>query len=148
MHLDYCDRFTFINYRNVERSKVIFIKYTNSPPYIQRFIDRTLKLHRKYCCTFIDDIIIFSNIFKDHSKYLRTVFSLFEEKSININPEKLFISYLSIELFNFYIDAFNIHSTEDRIQNFCQLKFLTILKVLKTYLRATNFLYFLILYYI
>ncbi len=115
MHSDYRDRFIFINHRDVERSKVVFIGYTNSPPYIQRFIDRTLKLYRKYYCVFIDDVVIFSNIFKDYSKYLGTVFSLFEEKSISINPEKSFIGYLSIEFFGFYVDVFGIHFIEDCI---------------------------------
>ncbi len=60
-------------------------------------------------------MVIFSDIFKDYGKYLGTVFSLFEKKNININPEKSFIGYFSVELLGFYIDAFSIYSTEDRI---------------------------------
>ena len=115
MHLDYCDRFIFISYRDVERFKVVFIGYTNSFLYIQHFIDRTLKLYCKYYRVFIDDVVIFSDTFKDYNKYLRTVFSLFEEKNININLKKLFIGYLSVELFGFYIDVFGIYFTEDYI---------------------------------
>ncbi len=74
-----------------------------------------LKLHCKYYCIFIDNIIIFSDIFKDHGKHLKTVFSLFKEKNISINPEKSFISYSSVKLFGFYIDALSIYSTEDCI---------------------------------
>ncbi len=72
-------------------------------------MDRILKLYCKYYRVFIDDIIIVSDIFKDHNRYLRIVFSLFEEKSININPEKSFIGYFFIKLFGFYIDIFNIY---------------------------------------
>ena len=68
---------------------MIFIRYINSFPYIQYFIDRTLKLHRKYYCIFIDNIIIFSDIFKNYNNYLKIIFSLFEKKNININPEKI-----------------------------------------------------------
>ncbi len=82
------------------------------------------------------------------NKYLETVFSLFEEKNININLEKSFIDYLSVELLGFYIDTFDIHFTEDRIQSFCQLKFPAILKALKTYLEAIGSLRSLIPYYI
>ncbi len=127
---------------------MIFIGYTNFLPYIQHFIDKMLKLYRRYCRTFIDNIIIFSNTFKDHYKHLKTIFSLFEEKSININPEKLYIGYLFVELLSFYIDILSIYSIEDYIQSFRQLEFLTILKVLKTYLRAIGFLHSLIPYYI
>lgn len=91
---------------------------------------------------------MFSNIFKDHCKHLETIFSLFEEKSININPEKLYIGYPSIELLSFYIDALDIHSTEYYIQGFRQLEFPATLKALETYLRATGFLRSLIPYYI
>ena len=92
-------------------------------------------------------MIIFSDTFKDYSKHLKTVFSLFEEKSININLNKSFIGYLSVELFDFYIDTLDIHSTEDRIQGFRQLEFPATLKALKTYLRTTGFLHSLIPYY-
>ncbi len=111
-------------------------------------MDRTLKLYYKYCYIFIDNIVIFLDTFKDHDKYLGTVFFLFEEKSININLEKLFIGYPSVEFFDFYIDVFNIYFIEDRIQGFRQLEFPTTLKVLKTYLGVTGFLYSLILYYV
>ena len=148
MHPDYYDRFILINYRGVERFKVIFIRYMNFLLYTQHFIDWTLKLYYKYCRIFIDDVVIFSNIFKDHSKYLGTVFSLFEEKSININSEKSFIGYFSVELLGFYIDTFGIYFIEDCIQSFRQLEFPAILKALKTYLGAIGFLYSLILYYI
>ncbi len=127
---------------------MIFIKYTNSSLYIQRFINRTLKLYRKYYRVFIDNIVIFSDTFKDYNRHLRTVFSLFEKKSININPEKLFIDYPSVELFGFYIDTFDIHSIKDRIQSFHQLEFPATLKALEIYLKAISFLHSLIPYYI
>ena len=148
MYPDYRNRFIFISYKGVERSKVIFIGYTNSLLYAQCFIDRTLKLYRKYCCAFIDDMVIFLDIFKDYNKYLETVFSLFEKKSININLEKSFINYLSVELFGFYVDALDIYFTEDCIQGFRQLEFLATLKALETYLGATGFLCSLIPYYV
>jgi hypothetical protein len=125
----------------------MFIKYMNSLLYIQCFMDQTLKLYRKYCYIFIDDMVIFSDIFKDYNKYLGTVFSLFEEKNININPEKSFIGYPSVELFGFYVDALGMHSTEDRIQGFRQLEFPATLKALETYLGAIGFLRSLIPYY-
>jgi len=94
---------------------MVFIRYTNSLLYTQCFIDKTLKLYYGYYRAFIDDMIIFSDIFKDHCKYLKMIFSLFEEKNININLEKLYIGYLFIELLGFYIDILNMYSTEDCI---------------------------------
>ncbi len=107
--------FTFINQRKIERLNVVFIRYTNSLLYIQRFIDRTLKKHREYCRVFIDDITIFSDFFKNYIEYLNSVFSLFQKKNIGFNIEKSFIGYPSIELLKFYIDILGIHFTEDHI---------------------------------
>ncbi len=148
IHLDYRDCFTFINQRGIKHSNIIFIKYTNSFLYIQCFIDQILKKHREYCKAFIDDITIFSDSFKNYIEYLNSVFSLFQKKYIGFNVEKSFIKYLFIELLGFYIDVLNIHSIENCIQNFCQLKFPITLKTLETYLGATSFLYTMILYYI
>ncbi len=148
VHLDYRDRFTFINQRRIEYSNVVFIRYTNSPFYIQCFIDRILKKYCKYYRTFIDDITIFSDSFKDYIEYLNSIFSLFQEKNIGFNIKKSFIGYLFIELLGFYIDALRMYFIEDRIQSFRQLEFLTMLKVLKTYLETTGFLYIMIFYYI
>ncbi len=78
-------------------------------------MDRMLKEYREYCKVFIDDVIIFSDIFKDYIEYLNSVFSLFQEKNIGFNIEKSFIGYLFIELLRFYIDVLDIHSIEDYI---------------------------------
>ncbi len=99
----------------MKRLNVVFIKYTNSFLYIQRFIDRTLKKYREYCKVFIDNITIFSNFFKDYFEYLNSVFSLFQKKNIGFNIKKSFIRYPSIKLLGFHVDTLNIHSIEDRI---------------------------------
>ncbi len=148
VYFDHCNRFILINQRRVEHSKVIFIRLTNSPPYIQRFIDRILRAHNDHCRTFIDNVVIFSDTFNDYIEHLKDIFSLFREKNININPEKSYIGYPIIELLGYYIDVLGIYSMEDRIQGFYKLEFPSILKVLKTYLKVRNFLYFMILYYV
>ena len=111
---DYHDRFTFINQRRIKRSKIIFIRFTNSFFYIQYFINRTLKVYNNYYRTFIDNIIIFSNTFNNYIKYLEDIFSLFQEKNININPEKSYIGYQIVELLGYYIDVLEIYSIENR----------------------------------
>ncbi len=97
---------------------------------------------------FINNIVIFSDIFEDHCRHLEEVFILFREKSVSINPEKSFIGYLSVEFLSFYVDSLGLYIIEDRIQGFYDLKFPYILKDLEHYLGTTEFLYPLILYYI
>ena len=107
-----------------------------------------MKTYSDHYRTFIDDIIIFSDTFNDYIKHLEDIFSLFREKNININLKKSYIRYPMVELLEYYIDTLKIHSTENRTQNFYKLKFLSILKTLKIYLKVINFLYSIIPYYI
>jgi len=93
---------------------MILIRFTNSPFYTQYFIDWTLKAYNNHCRTFIDNIVNFSNMFNDYIKHLEDIFFLFQEKNININLEKSYIKYPTVELLRYYIDALKIHSIEDR----------------------------------
>jgi len=74
-----------------------------------------LKEYREYCRAFIDDMMIFSDFFKDYIEHLNSVFSLFQKKNIGFNIEKSFIGYLFVELLRFYIDVLDIYFTEDCI---------------------------------
>ncbi len=116
-------------------------------PYIQRFIDQTLKIYNDHYRIFIDDVVIFSDMFNDYMEHLEDIFSLFREKNISINSKKSYIRYPTVELLKYYIDVLEIHSTEDRTQGFYELEFPSILKTLETYLRAIGFLRSMIPYY-
>jgi len=85
----------------------------NSPLYIQRFINRTLKAYNDYYRVFIDNVVIFLDIFNNHIEHLKDIFSLFREKNISINLEKSYIKYPIIELLRYYIDVLKIYSIED-----------------------------------
>ena len=74
-----------------------------------------LKIYNDYYRAFINDIIIFLDIFNDYIKHLKDIFSLFREKNININLKKSYIGYPTVELLGYYIDVLRIYSIEDRI---------------------------------
>src|SRR6266699_1831760 len=120
-------------------SKVVFIGFINSFLYIQCFIDWTLRVYNDHCRVFIDDIVIFSDMFNDYIEYLKDIFFLFRKKNININFKKSYIRYPTVELLEYYIDVLKIYFTEDRTQSFYKLEFLSILKVLEIYLGVINF---------
>jgi hypothetical protein len=52
-------------------------------------MDRILKPYIAYTCTFINNIIIFSDNLKDYLKYLKVVFSLFVKINIALALAKL-----------------------------------------------------------
>ncbi len=111
-------------------------------------MDQLFRNLKYFCRIFIDNIVIFSDIFEDHCRYLEEVFIFFQEKSVSINPKKSFIGYLSVKLLDFYIDSLELYTTKDRIQGFYNLEFPYNLKDLECYLGVIRFLYLLILYYI
>ena len=111
-------------------------------------MDRLLKDYREFCCVFIDDIVIFSDIYEEYIQYLYSIFFLFSKKNVSLSPEKSFIGYPFVELLGFYIDTLGIHSTEKKTQSFRKLEFPNTLKTLKTYLKATDFLRNIIPYYV
>ncbi len=74
-----------------------------------------LKVYSDYYWAFIDNIIIFLDIFNDYIEYLEDIFSLFWKKNISINLKKSYIEYLMVELLRYYIDVLKMYSTEDRI---------------------------------
>lgn len=78
-------------------------------------MNRILKSYRHFAQTFINDLVIFSDIFETYQTYLKTIFQLFIKKNIDLSIEKSYVEYLSIELFGYYIDAFDVHFIEQRI---------------------------------
>ncbi len=88
---------------------IILIDFQNSPIYIQHFINQLLRNLKYFYYIFINNIVIFSNIFENHYQYLVKIFMFFREKNISINLDKSFISYLLIEFLNFYIDNLKLY---------------------------------------
>ncbi len=74
-------------------------------------MDRLLRLYAKYAQAFIDNIVIFSNIAKEHLRYLETLFSLFVEKNIAILAAKSFIGYPNVELLGFRVNSLGLTTT-------------------------------------
>ena len=59
-----------ISHRGQEYFNVAPMGFKNSPPYVQRQMDRILREFRAFCRTYIDDIDIFSVTSEDHVKHL------------------------------------------------------------------------------
>ena len=55
---------------------------TNAPATFQRLMERCMRdLNLKECLIFLDDILIFSESFKEHIEWLEAVFSRFNQHS-------------------------------------------------------------------
>lgn len=113
--------------------------YCNSPSHVQRFMDRTLKPFQHFYRAFIDDVVIFSDLFEEHLEHLRQIFALFERRGFRCR-RKSYIGFKSVELLGFHVDAFGLSTMKERMQAFRDLEFPLNLKALETYLGAAGFL--------
>lgn len=121
--------------------------FCNSPPYVQRQMDRILREFQEFCRAYIDDIVIFSATLEEHVQHLRAVFRKFQDMNISINPSKSFIGYPSVTLLGQKVDGLGLSTAEDKVKALRDIQFPRMLKDLETYLGLTGWLQQYISYY-
>ena len=72
--------------------------YCRSITYAQRRINIVLQRHKTYAKAYIDNIVMFLTILKEHLKHLQAVFKLFVKHNVTLNPNKAYLGYLLITL--------------------------------------------------
>ncbi len=80
----------------------------NSPPYVQRQMDRILRPFRAFARGYMDDIVVFSHSLEDHLTHLGRVFALFQELGISLEPAKSFLGYPSVTLLGQRVDGLGL----------------------------------------
>jgi hypothetical protein len=66
VHPDDRHKLTVVSHRGQESFNVAVMGYKNSPPYVQRQMDRMLRPHQLYAKGYVDDIVVFSKTLDDH----------------------------------------------------------------------------------
>ena len=54
---------------------------------------------------YIDDIVIFSNTFKEYLEYLEVILKLLNKNQLKITTNKSFIGYNAVKLLRYIIDG-------------------------------------------
>jgi len=54
----------------------------NAPATFSRLVDKLLKGCERFCAAYLDDIIIFSDTWEDHTHYLQLVFTRIREAGL------------------------------------------------------------------
>ena len=89
--------------------------FRNSPVYIQRDINRYLHAYRGFARYYINDIVIFFCIIKEHKEHLRKIFNFLRERNISLGPIKTWIGYNNVELLGFRVNGFGFLNTKERL---------------------------------
>ena len=87
---------------------MMIMKYHNSSLYVQCQINSLLWLFHVFVREYVDDIVIFSHILKNHIIHLNQIFSLFQKLEISLEFKKFFLEYLIITLLNQQVDTLEL----------------------------------------
>ena len=124
------DRYKFIviSHREQKQFNVIVMKFKNSLTYVQRKIDVILRIYRKFVKTYVNDILIFSNILKKHIAHLHVVFQLLNSYDITLFFKKSFFDYFIVILLKQKINVFDFTTTANKLEIIFKLNFFTFWK--------------------
>ena len=106
-----------------------------------------LRSYWKFTRAYIDYIIIFSLILKNHLQHLRNIFDLFHARCVNLISNKSFLDYSLIILLNQRVDSLKMFTFENKIKIIISLQFSDNLRNLKTFLHLIEWLCFSISWY-
>ena len=114
------------------------MKYKNFLVYVQRQIDRLLRLHRHYVKTYVDDIVIYFKTLDEHKTHLRSIFDMLKINNISIKSEKTFINYLTIHLLRQKVNFLKLTTIEKKLKTIFRLSYSKTLQSLEIYLKFTE----------
>ena len=91
------------------------------------------KFFKKLARAYVNDVVIFFNFLKKHFRHFIQIFKLFEKMNIIIKINKTFLKYSTIALLDLKINNLNIIIINEKLVAIQSLRFLILLKYLKTY---------------
>lgn len=123
------------------------MRYWNSSVYVQRQIDRILRLFRVFARAYENDVMIFSKFMKEHIRHLNEILAVFEKLNIAIKFSKICLEYSSVALLERKINSLDLSTFAKKLKVIIKLKFLVTLTKLKIYLELIDWLRNYISYY-
>ena len=114
--------------------------YKGSIAYVQREIDRVLRLYRDFARAYVDDVVIASKTLDEHVEHLYKVFALFLEKGISVKLIKFYVGYPSVKLLGQRVDSLGLSTAEEKLEAILKLEFPLTLSALETYLGLIGYL--------
>ena len=114
------------------------MKFKNSVLYVKKKMNEFLRPYRYFARYYINNIIIFSHIAKEHFQHLKIIFAFFTRLKIILKLKKSYLNYLLIILFEQRVDDFEFIIIEKRITTIKKIRFSKTLEVLETYLGIIN----------
>ena len=131
-------KLTVVIHRDQESFNVTVMNYKNSSTYVQRQINRLLRSFRDFARAYVDDIVMFSHIKKEHERHLRQIFDVLKKNNIFIKSAKVFFDYSSMSFLDQKIDSLELVTSKEKLKTIAKLRFSRTLRQLEIYLELTN----------
>jgi hypothetical protein len=133
-------KFIVVFHKKQKQFNVAIMKFKNSFSYVQRRIDSIFRNFREFVRVYVNDIVVFFNIFEKHMIHFHSIFQRFNFYEINLSFKKFFLNYFTIALFDQKIDAFELIIATKKFETIIKLNFFYILKNFEIYLKFTKWL--------
>lgn len=112
--------------------------FCNSPSYVQRQVDKSLRPYRAYARGYIDDIVIFSKTLKEYLLHLDSILKLLAQQRITLHLKTTFLGYPSAVLLGQRVQRLGLRTSDEKLAALANLQFPATLKQLATCLGMTG----------
>ena len=99
-----------------------------------------MRFYREYAHVYINNIVIFLKILKDHIKHFYQTFNTLNFNNISLQLKKVFINYSIVQLLNQKMIFFDLTTAKDKFRVIILLKVFKNFRQLKNYLNLIEFL--------
>ena len=89
---------------------MVVLGFKNNPAYIQKQINELLKPF-DFVKTYVDDVIIFNRILKDHVSHVHEIFNLFDKMNISLKLSKSYIGYPTVMFLKKKVDNLGLNTS-------------------------------------
>jgi len=111
----------------------------NAPAVFQELMQRLLGKKGKFCTSYMDDILVYSNSWEDHLVHNDRVFSKLKEAGLTANPDKYKWGGKSMQFLGHQIGSGRMSLPSHRAEAFSSYTRPTTKKGLRTFLGAIGF---------
>jgi hypothetical protein len=140
IHPAYRHFLAIISHRGIEVPNVALMGYKNSPPHVQRWVDRITRNFRSWMRVYIDDFFARGTDFASHIANIEQFFELCLDRNIRLSPKKCFLNYPTILLLGKKVTGKGVMHTEERLSGLLALPFPNDLQKLEYFNAATGWL--------
>ena len=116
------EKTAFICHRGLYQFKRLPFGLINAPAIFQRFMNKILAPYiGKFCCVYLDDIVIFSKTAEEHEGHLGKIFMVLQEHNLKLKPSKCHLQLPEIKLLGYVINKHGKKSDPDKIKELTEM---------------------------